>query len=71
MAPTPKALHSKARVRGEAAYPGNAVRGDMVTPTGLDNHPTCMAVFTLHERLVRRIPRLYNPVGVWIPRGVV
>ncbi len=38
--------------------PGNAVRGDMVTPTGLDNRPTCMALFVLHERLVRRIPRL-------------
>ncbi len=33
--------------------PGNAVHGDMVTPTGLDNRPTCMAMFVLHERSVR------------------
>ncbi len=38
--------------------PGNVVRGDMVTPTGLDNRPTFMAVFVLHARLVRGIPRL-------------
>ncbi len=31
---------------------------DMVTPTGLDNRPACMAVFVLHERLVRGSPRL-------------
>ncbi len=48
----------KPGVRGNAAYPGNAERGDMVTPTGLDNRPTFMAVFVLRARLVRGIPRL-------------
>ncbi len=38
--------------------PGNAERGDMVTPTGLDKRPTFMAVFVLRARLVRGIPRL-------------
>ncbi len=38
--------------------PGNGRHGDMVTPTGLDNRPTCMAMFVSRERLVRGIPPL-------------
>ncbi len=38
--------------------PGNVEHGNAITPTGLDNRPAFMAVFVLHERSVRGIPRL-------------
>ncbi len=69
MARTPKALHSKAGVRGHAAYQGNIGGNAIWLPQrGLDNRPTCMAVFVLHERSARGIRAFVkNPVGVLDP----